>query len=234
MRGIWESLVFIGGNLRLSVVVFQLSLAGVVTSVIAMIAPKFVTEYFGQPPEAAALVFVPAGIGLVIGAVFTPNITRRLGYGKTVFYGVIILALATSAITGARFAAGYLEGQGWPVALPFQGAVLALTFLMGFALDFINVPAQAMMQDLSPDYIKGRVLAVQIMFFNGITIPVVLILGRIGDAISLDYAMNALAISVLVVGVISVAIWGLASRRYERKMRRLGRDPNGSRPLFRH
>jgi MFS family permease len=229
LGGIGESLGFIGKRPRLSVVVFQLSLAGVVTSVIAMIAPKFVTLYFGQPPEAAALVFVPAGIGLVVGAVFTPNIARRLRYGKTVFIGIVALALATGAITTAHVLDGYLEAQGWPVTIPFRATVLVLTFLMGFALDFINVPAQAMMQELSPDYIKGRVLAVQIMFFNAITIPVVLVLGRVGDAVGLDYAINALAIAVAVVGGFSVLLWMIAQAVYD--MRHRGRPETASRPI---
>lgn len=231
MRGIGESLAFIGRDLRLSVVVFQLSVAGVVTSVIAMIAPNFVIQYFGQPPEAAALVFVPAGIGLVVGAAFTPNITRRLKYGKTVFFGIVGLSLATLAITSSHWLSGYLLRHGWPsdwITLPFQGLVLVLTFVMGFALDFINVPAQAMMQDLTPDALKGRVLAVQIMFFNGITIPVVLVLGRLGDVIGLDYAMNVLAVAVLGFGLVSVFVWGIAVAWYKR---RHPRGDNASRPI---
>jgi MFS family permease len=231
MRGIGESLRFIGRDPRLSVVVFQLSLAGVVTSVIAMIAPNFVTQYFGQPPEAAALVFVPAGIGLVVGAAFTPNITRRLKYGKTVFLGIVFLSLATLAITSSHWLVGMLTQEGWApdwIIWPFRGLVLLLTFIMGFALDFINVPAQAMMQDLTPDELKGRVLAVQIMFFNGITIPVVLVLGRVGDLISLDFSMNALGLAVLGVGLISVFVWGIAQAWYKR---RHPRGDNSSRPI---
>jgi len=232
LRGIGESLAFIITDLRLSVVVFQLALAGVVTSVIAMIAPRFVHDYFNQPEAAAALVFVPAGIGLIVGAIFTPNIARRLKYGKTVFIGIVGLGLAVGGITGAHALYQhfhYLEAQGWSITVPFQATVLVLTFIIGFALDFINVPGQAMMQDLSPDYIKGRVLAVQIMLLNAFTIPVVLVVGRVGDAIGLDFAMDALAAVVCGVGVLSVLLWGVAQAWYTYRHR--GRPDNVSRPI---
>ncbi len=230
LRGMGESLAFIGTDLRLSVVVFQLAVAGVVTSVIAMIAPRFVHDYFNQPEAAAALVFVPAGIGLIVGAIFTPNIARRLKYGKTVFLGIVGLTLAVVGITGAHLLDQYLEQQqGWPITIPFQATVLTLTFVIGFALDFINVPAQAMMQDLSPDYIKGRVLAVQIMILNAITIPVVLVLGRVGDAVGLDFAMNVLAAVVCGVGVASVLLWVIAQAWYNYRHR--DRPENVSRPI---
>ncbi len=209
LADIWDALTFIARNLQLSVVVFQLAIAGVVTAVIAMIAPQFVTVYFHQRPEAAALVFVPAGVGLVLGAVFTPNITRRLGHGKTVFLGIIGLPLFTAAIPTAQVVYEYLRRHGFNLQTPYYAALLLLTFLMGIALDFINVPSQAKMQELSPDYIKGRVLAVQIMLFNAITIPVVLTLGHFGDLLGLNFAIGSFAVALLVAGVLSMMLWGV-------------------------
>jgi hypothetical protein len=86
-----------------------------------------------------------------------------------------------------------------------------------------------MMQDLSPDYIKGRVLAVQIMLLNAVAIPVVLVVGRVGDAIGLDFAMNALAAVVTAVGVASVLLWVVAQAWYTYRHR--GRPENVSRPI---
>lgn len=219
IKGVLQSIIecanYIRRDQRLSVVVWQLSLAGVVTSVIAMIAPQFVTEFFHLKPAAAALVFVPAGFGLIVGSAFTPRITRRFGHGRTVGAGIIALAACTLAIPLVRFVVSNLYKGDWARWWPYLVIVLVLTLLMGIALDFINVPAQAMMQALSPDWIKGRVLAVQIMLFNAVTIPVVLMLGYIGDRFSLSRAMVVLAGFVLLTGLSSIASWRHARKHVQ-------------------
>jgi hypothetical protein len=90
----------------------------------------------------------------------------------------------------------------------YIGLILILTFFLGVALDFINVPAQAKMQELSEDYIKGRVLALQIMALNAITIPVILIIGYVADRTGMvSVAVVLLAIFVGVTGAISMFAW---------------------------
>jgi hypothetical protein len=79
-----------------------------------------------------------------------------------------------------------------------------LTFIIGIALDFVNVPAQTMLQDRAPDWIKGRVLAVQAMILNGVTIPFVLIIGRVADGFGLSSAVLVLAGIIASAGLLSV------------------------------
>src|SRR5262249_15712022 len=141
--GFLECTRFILKDLRLSVVVAQLSLGGVLISVIAMIAPQFVTEIFNQPPEAAALLFVPAGVGLVLGSAFTPNIARRLGSTRVVWAGFILLAGCTSGIIITRYIAWLILGNAFYASRVYLAVMVLLTFLIGIGLDFVNVPAQA-------------------------------------------------------------------------------------------
>jgi MFS family permease len=213
LHGVIDAWNFIRRDVRLSVAVWQLSLAGVVTSVIAMIAPAFVNVFFKAKPEAAALVFVPAGIGLVVGSAFMPRILRRLGYGLTVWIGIVALALCTSLLPLVLALAPWLFHGNWWHAWPYIGAVLSLTLLMGFALDFINVPAQHMMQERAPDWIKGRVLAVQIMLFNAVAIPTVLVIGLTGDRYGLPVAMDVLAIGIALFGTLTMLFWTRAQFR---------------------
>jgi hypothetical protein len=96
--------------------------------------------------------------------------------------------------------------------------VLGLTFILGVALDFINVPAQAKMQELSEDYIKGRVLALQIMGLNAITIPVILIIGYVADKSQMvSVAVVLLAIFVGVTGGVSIFTWVYFRRKAQRQ-----------------
>jgi hypothetical protein len=82
-------------------------------------------------------------------------------------------------------------------------------FLAGVALDFINIPAQTAIQELTPDWIKGRVLALQLMLYNACSIPVILFIGAIADLFGIDRVIYLISICVLAFG-----LWGIY---YERK-----------------
>ena len=209
----------------LTIALFQLSLAGVVTAVIAMIAPTFVFYYFTLPPQSAALVFIPAGIGLVLGAAITPRIARRFRYTRLVGAGMILVVVCALGIAFTRF----VTVKAWPHYVWYSdpgyiGLILILTFILGVALDFINVPAQAKMQEFSEDYIKGRVLALQIMGLNAITIPVILFIGYVADRTGMvSVAVVLLAIFVGATGAVSMFFWVYFRRKEQREARAQGR-----------
>ena len=202
---------FIRKDRKLLISVCQLALGGSIVAVIAMIAPGFVEQFFHQPAELAALVFVPAGAGLVIGSAITPNVARWLGYTRTITIGIIMLAGCAALLAGVHAVAPRLFGAETFYNAPlYLGVMLLLTFAIGIGLDFVNVPAQTLLQERSPDWIKGRVLAVQAMLLNGVTIPFVLIMGRIADGFGLSPAILALAGIIASTGLLSVY---LGSRR---------------------
>ena len=106
----------------------------------------------------------------------------------------------------------------------YVGLILILTFFLGVALDFINVPAQAKMQEFSEDYIKGRVLALQIMGLNALTIPVILIIGYVADRTGMvSVAVVLLAIFVGATGAVSMFLWVYFRRKEQRLARAQGR-----------
>jgi hypothetical protein len=183
----------------------QLSLAGTVIAVIAEIAPQFVTVFFALPQEYAALVFVPAGAGLVLGSLVLPPIIKRLRRSSVlVGAGVVILAACTLILTFLHSVATHVGPYQWSRSPLYFVGVLLLTFLMGFGLDLVNIPAQTTMQELSPSWIKGRVLALQNMLFNAVTVPIVLLIGLVADYLQLPPAMNLLALIVLAAGFLTI------------------------------
>jgi MFS family permease len=82
--------------------------------------------------------------------------------------------------------------------------VAILMFGAGIALDLINIPAQTAVQELTPEWIKGRVLALQLMLYNTFSIPIILGIGAIADIFSVPVVIYILAISVALFGVWSV------------------------------
>jgi MFS family permease len=215
--GIWDAWTFIRRENGLLGAVIQLSLAGTVVAVVAMIAPQFVEDFFHRPAQLAALVFIPAGVGLVLGSAFIPHLVKVSHRGSR---HSVLIGLGTGALAGAvllltfvHWAAHTARPNTWYHSWVYIIVVLVLTFIIGLALDLVNVPAQTVLQERSPDWIKGRVLALQIMMLNVATVPVVYFMGRAADAWGLPPAMNLMAVGVLVAGFGSIVYGARRARR---------------------
>ena len=164
-----------------------------------------------------AIVFAPAGVGLVVGSVIMPRILQRISKERAIFIGSLVIAVAIALLPLSTLLAHYLEKQGISSKPIFFGAVPLLMFIAGIAIDFINIPAQTAIQEFTPEWIKGRVLALQLMLYNAFSIPILLFIGAIADAFGIDKVIYLLSISILCFG-----FWG---RFYERRHR--GKGPKG-------
>jgi MFS family permease len=209
LRGIWagitECWTFIRHDRTLFAAVMQLSLAGTVIAVIAELAPSFVVAFFHLDAHFAALVFIPAGAGLILGSAVLPQAIRRVRHtSRLVMAGVVTLSGSALMLTFVHSVATHVRPYTWWLSWTYIGAILLLTFIMGIGLDLINIPAQTVMQERSPDWIKGRVLALQGMLFNAATVPAVFLIGLVADYWGLPLALNALALSVALIGLLTV------------------------------
>ncbi|HET8913365.1 MAG TPA: MFS transporter [Ktedonobacteraceae bacterium] len=205
---IWQEMnqgwTFIRRKSPLLIAVIQLSFAGVVLLVIGELATPFVTRVLELPASAMAFVFAPAGIGLVLGSLIMPRLIDRLGKSKAIMIGSVAFTIILICMPLSSIVARLISPTGWhgsPLLVLF---VAILMFGAGIALDLINIPAQTAVQELTPEWIKGRVLALQLMLYNAFSIPIILGIGAIADIFSVPVVIYILAISVALFGVWSV------------------------------
>ncbi len=189
--------------------VIQLSFAGILLLVIGELATPVVTKLFQLPPSSMAVVFAPAGVGLVVGSLFMPRIARRIGKTRTIFIGTISLAITVSLLPLLSLLTYLLQQHGIdfkPIQLVIAPVIM---FAAGFEIDFINIPAQTAIQENTPEWIKGRVLALQLMLYSSVSIPIILGIGVIADTFGIANVIYLVALCMLGFG-----LWG---RYYERK-----------------
>jgi MFS family permease len=206
MRQGWN---FVRRNNQLFLAVVQLSFAGVLILVISELATPLVTDLLLLPASRMAFIFAPAGIGLVTGSILMPRIILRLGKSRAILTGSIALAVAVLLLPLSTILARALQPHGWNTNPLLLFAIALFMFIAGVALDLINIPANTAMQELSPEWIKGRVLALQLMLYNLCSIPVILFIGAVADLFGLDHVLYLLSISI--------AAFGAWSLYYERK-----------------
>ncbi len=203
-REMFQGWNFVHRNRRLFLAVIQLSFAGILILVIGELATPIVTKLLQLPANAMAFVFAPAGIGLVLGSIFMPRITQRIGKARAILIGAIGLACLTAAIPLTTLVTKMLLPHDWnssPLLLIIVGVFM---FGAGIALDFINIPAQTAMQEQSPEWCKGRVLALQLMLYSACSIPVILLIGVVADLFGVDHVLYIMAACELAFG-----LWGL-------------------------
>jgi MFS family permease len=172
--------------------------------VIGQLATPIVTDLLGLPSNAMALVFAPAGIGLVLGSILMPTITNRLGKSRTIIVGSIGLTISTFLVPLCTLFAKWLQSYGWNTSLLQLLITALLMFFAGLALDFINIPAQTAIQEMTPEWIKGRVLALQLVLYNACSIPIILSIGALSDLFGISRVLSILSACELAFGAWSV------------------------------
>jgi MFS family permease len=203
---------FVRRNKGLFLGIIQLSFAGVLLLVIGQLATPIVTQLLKLSSNAMAFIFAPAGVGLVLGSVFMPHITRRIGKPRSIFIGTIMLTAATTLLPLTIKLARVLQPHSW-IGNPLLLVIVALImFTAGLSLDFINLPALTSVQELTPDWIKGRVLALQLVLYNACAIPIILFIGIFADVFGMNRVLYLLSICEIAFGV-----WGVYYRYKHRE-----------------
>ncbi len=221
LQNVWnevrEGWTFIRRNSQLFLAVIQLSFAGVLLLVIGELSTPLVTKLFNLPASSVAFVFAPAGVGLVAGSLVMPRILQRMSKEHAIFIGSLVLAGTIALLPLSYLLGHYMEKHGLSSRLIYLGAVPLFMFIAGVAIDFINIPAQTAIQESTPEWIKGRVLALQLMLYNAFSIPILLFIGGFADAFGIDKVIYLVSAIIICFG-----LWG---RFYERKHK--GQDTRG-------
>jgi MFS family permease len=215
--GVWQTLwhemlqawTFIRRRPHLFEAVIQLSFAGVLLQVIGVLAIPLVRDLLHMDSTLMPVVFAPAGVGLVLSSLIMPRVTKALGKSRTIFIGCMALALMIILLPLTNLLPHQVKLHSIPVD-PLQVAVVGvIMFLAGVALNFVNITSSTAMQEQTPEWIKGRVLALQLVLYNTCSIPVLLLNTGIAQISSLPVVLYFLAICITLFG-----FWGFF---YERK-----------------
>ena len=192
-EGVVETWRYVRQDKQLYLALLQVSGVSILLLVIGELAGPFVVNVLHLSGQLLPIILAPAGIGLVLGGLFMPALTRWLGINRTIAVGSISTAVGLVLIPVGRFILTRL-------ALPAVGILVfvgIIIFFIGFALDMVNIPAQTKMQQHAPEEERGRIFSFQSMLYNAGSIPVLLFLGVIADALGIETVLFILAAGVL-------------------------------------
>jgi predicted MFS family arabinose efflux permease len=117
----------------------------------AVLLPAYASDVLGVGEAGYGLMNAAVGIGALVGSLLVASLTRSKRQGTQLMIGSLLFPLALLALILVR---------SFPVAL----ACLALVGL-GFVMQ--SATANTLVQMLSPDHLRGRVMSVYSLMFFG-------------------------------------------------------------------
>ena len=245
MEELREGWDFVGRDRYLRDAILQQALVSALLLMMAQLASgSFIHEVLHLPPTDTSYVLAPAGVGLIIGSVFAGRVVARLGKMGSVSVGFVSLGLGlggmalapialapalekvtrvpvvTACTSHAPECSALLHQTVQTLAHPLEAAIFwvlfeSLAFALGAAMALVNVPAQTLMQERTPQWIKGRVIALQQVAANAAPIPVLLFAGKLAETLGVIQVMFVVAAIVLLFGLWTVLRWVTARRKGE-------------------
>jgi len=195
LRAGWQ---FIVARKAVFVAICQHALMTMLTMVIAVLAPGFVTRVLGMQTTDAMYIFFSAGLGMFGVTMFTSHVGYRYRREMLVAVGLLILGLA---LLGFALVAWNNEVAGEIVVRPSPGLILQVVFMalaLGAGGTLTAVGAQTIVQERTPLEIRGRVITAEFLFANIAGLIPMLVVSSLADFIGIPEVLTGLTVLILI------------------------------------
>jgi MFS family permease len=166
-------------------VVLLISLSALFAMPYYVLIPIFAEEILGRGAQGYGVLMSAAGVGAVIGSLFSASSYVRERKGGTVSAGSLAFPFFLLAFAFSR---GYVTA-------------CLLLVAAGFAFVLQNAPANSLLQELVPDHLRGRVMAIYVSLFLGLMRVGSLLIGGLASWTSAPAALAILSIASLAAGL---------------------------------
>lgn len=165
-------------------------LAGVqvVIGVLAVLIPSFLERDIQiKATDAAYVLVIPLGVGMVLGGYLIGKIGLKIPKRTIVSLGVMVAGLLFLLVGIAPFASPVIEYFPKPRPLPFfyqpplSGILAVGSFLLGAAMVSIIIPSQTVLQQNTPEQLRGKVFSVLAVVMQGLSLVPVFFAGVLAD-----------------------------------------------------
>jgi len=194
------------------VALLQLITSGTLVLLFSILIPRYMQDVIGVPPENAAFVFAPTGIGALVGLRFLPWFAK-FGKNRIVVIGLAGITVSLVFLALVEPLAEITEqapGSDWVTRQLQLSLLQALTMViagpMGFFYALLNAPAQTVLHERAPPEMRGRIFATQVVSANFISLMPLLVLGALTDVVKVPAVLVMIAAAVAGVAVASVVV----------------------------
>lgn len=193
--------------------ILQLTITQSVVGIVLALAPALSLALLKQPlTEAAHVLLIPAGVGLVVGVVVVNMLSRKLSLLRVIAIGLLVasVALTLLGMTGLLYRG---IGRFEPASVAAVSVIVAgLVFVLGLFNSLISSAAQTMLHQATTDENRGKVFGALGMMVNiAATVPV-FTAGILADVFSVTRVLGALGVLLIIFSIIQT--YQLVGARY--------------------
>ena len=183
-----EGVAFARGDRRVRALIVMTAVFGIFGFPFVVLLPVFARDVLHVGSQGLGVMSAAVGFGALVAAFSVATFGPRLSRGRVIKWSGPAFGLWVAAFAWARW---------YP-------AVLALLALAGFAMVANNAATNAMLQDIVPDALRGRVVSFWVFVFVGFAPLGSFQAGWLGEYVG---APAAVAIGGAVSALASVYIW---------------------------
>lgn len=193
-----------------------LGIAASLIGVLGVLGPDFATDSLGLDPKDFVVVVLPLGFGIVTGILLLNSFGNLLPRRRIIETGLVslgaLLAMLSSAGPISRLLQSAEARTDQLVDLSaftsLLAVVVAIALLAGMAYAAVAIPAQTQLQEDIPEDVRGRVFGVLNMLVSVASFLPIIVVGPLSDLVGTTSVLLAVALMVLVSGVVSVVTRG--------------------------
>lgn len=187
--GLTEGIYYIKKTKSLFDAILLLTGTQIIFAILSTLGPGFADKILLVDVRDASLIVVgPVILGIVVGALWLGSTGYRYGSRKLIIVGLTSAGILLMAIGVMNVLSGLIM------------KVLFL-FLLGVANSFMDVPANAMLQQEAEGAMRGRVYGLLSVFVGGVGILPVVLGGILADSIGVDKVLLLLGIVIFLYSV---------------------------------
>ncbi len=187
----------------------QLIMSSTLVLLFAILIPRYMQDVLEVPPDSAAIVFAPTGIGALVGLRFLPWFTKY-GKNRVVVIGLTGIAICLVLLASVKpleditdLAPGSESLTKFLRISLLQALTMVIAAPMGFCYALLNAPAQTVLHERAPPEMRGRIFATQVVSANFISLLPLLIIGAAIDWLEVTVVLLFVALGVLAMAGVS-------------------------------
>jgi DegV family protein with EDD domain len=211
-RVVWEEIkegwwFIVGKPIIRSAIAYLVLMSGLIL-VIMTLLPGLVSRTWDFPIEQMPLLAIPGGLGFGLGVVILGR------FGNKAEEEVWLSAGLFSMGTGLASLMLIHELAGFSIII-----FLMIAIISGCGAALIVIPARTLVQEQTPDAMRGRVTSTQLFLSNALSMAPLPLLGGMADLFGVQRMFTSLGLFLLV-----TAIYTLRGTRPERRVIETGRS----------
>jgi len=237
-----EALRFLARDPGLRLTIFQINVAPTFLFVFGSLGLIFVHDTFNLREDQAWILLLPAGAGLVFGALAMSRLAARRRKEDLINLGLLTMGISVTVLGAVAVVVKFLSGTANRIggfinqhihsvhtapALPavvtgprheeliVPAMVIAVVIGLGMALS--TIPAQTLVFERTDEEVRGRIWSIQQLIGGAIPIIPLLTVAWLADTYGTSTVMTGLGVVIALVGVFGMRV---DHKLYKRQTRR--------------